>query len=246
MQRRSAILAVFATTLLLMGVSAGQALAAGDDDIPGVPVGAGTLSGVVDATTDVYDVYSVMLFDGEAVTFTLNYDVTGKRATVALVPPATKTVHTSYSVLGRIGYYGSLVSRTFTYTPAKDAVYHIIVKANYTGAPYQFTISGSAQKPPTQSYLRLRTSATKVKKGRSVRLSAKLVDVSSALIPGYSAKLYRSYNGRSWKKIASLASTTGAYSKKVRVTRKAWFKMRYTGNSTWSSCTSRVVKVAVR
>ncbi len=61
---------------------------------------------------------------------------------------------------------------------------------------YSVTISGSAEMPPNPSYLRLRTSATKVTKGRSVTLSAKLVDAASTLIPNYSVNLFRSNNGR--------------------------------------------------
>ena len=247
--RRIAILAVVASTLLLMmGLSAGQALAAGDDDIPGVPVGAGTVSGIVDDVTDPHDVYSVKLFEGEPVHFHIDassgsamFDNVG----VHVIAPGATSIHSYYS---EVAYFGThpTTRPDADYTPAKDGVYYLSVACRGQGMSYTITITGSAEKPPNPAYLRLRTSATKVKKGRSVTLSAKLVDVRSVLISGYSAKLYRSYNGRSWKKITTLASSTGKYSKRVRITRKTWFKMRFGGNSTWSSCNSRKVTVRPR
>lgn len=202
---------------------------------------------MVDYQTDKFDVYSVKLFDGEAVTFTLDSQVTKSSCVIQLVAPDVKSVQAYYSVLRVLGFEGSLWHRTFTYTPAKDAVYHIIVRATAgSGSTYGFTISGSAEVPPSPAYLRLRTSATKVKKGRSVTLSAKLVNGDSVLIPGYKAKLYRSYNGRSWRLVKSLSSSTGKYTQRARITRKTWFKMRFGGNSTWSSCNSRKVTVRPR
>ena len=125
-------------------------------------------------------------------------------------------------------------------------MYYILVVGRGPGANYSFTISGSAEVPPTPSYLRLRTSATRVSKGRSVTLSAKLVNVDSALIAGYSVNLFRSYNGRSWTKVKSLSSTTGKYSTRARIVRKTWFRMRFAGDATWSSCRSRAVAISVR
>ncbi len=99
MHRRIAILAVVASTLLLMGLSAGQALAAGDDDIPGIPIGPGTISWGGGRTQPTkYDVYSVKLFDGEDVTFTLNTSVNADGfVPVHLAPPGLKSVHDYYS-----------------------------------------------------------------------------------------------------------------------------------------------------
>jgi len=166
---------------------------------------------------------------------------------VHLAPPGLKSVHDYYSELNHLGEQGSLLRRTFTYTPAEDAIYPIIVRSTAgSGQKYEFTISGSAEMPPSPSYLRLRTSATKVRKGRSVTLSAKLVNADSALIAGYSVNLFRSYNGRSWTKVKSMTSTTGAYSTRARIVRKTWFRMKFAGNATWSSCRSRAVTISVR
>jgi len=249
--RRIAILAVVASTLLLMGLSAGQALAAGDDNIPGVPVGAGVIAGVVDRTTDKYDVYAVQLFDAEEVRLTLAKTsqspggIGGDSAYhVKLVSPTSKSVQDYTSLVTAYSSVYNDVVRT--YTPAKDGIYYIIVDTSFAGINYTVTISGSAEKPPTESYLRLRTSATKVKKGRSVTLSAKLVNVDSALIPGYSVVLMRSYNGRSWTKVTSLTSSTGEYSTKARIAKKTWYKMHFVGDSTWSACASRAVTISLR
>jgi hypothetical protein len=237
-----------ASTLLLMGLAAGQALAAGDDDIPGVPVGAGAISGIVDDVTDPHDVYCVKLFEGEAVHFHIDasdgsamFDNVG----VHLIAPGATSIHSYYSELAYFGTHPT-TRPDADYTPAKDGVYYLSVGCRGQGMSYTITITGSAEKPPNPAYLRLRTSSTKVSKGHSVTLSAKLVDVASTLIPNYSATLFRSYNGKAWTKMTSLASSTGAYSKKVRVTRKTWFKMRFGGDATWSSCSSRAVTITLR
>lgn len=245
MHRRIAILAVVASTLLLMGLSAGQAVAAGDDDIPGVPTGAGVISGVVDEATDEWDVYAVKLFDGEEVRLT-TAQLTGRAYYhVRLLSPDSKSVHGAYTTLTSLSpsRYNPVMK---AYTPAKDGVYYIAISANDPGATYSITISGSAEVPPSASYLRLRASATKATKGGSVTLSAKLVNVDSALIAGYSVSLFRSYNGRSWTKVKALSSATGDYSTRERIVRKTWFRMRFAGDATWSGCSSRAVAISVR
>lgn len=250
MHRRIAILAAIASTLVLMGLSAGGALAAGDDNIPGIPVGSGTISGVVDETTDPYDVYSVKLFEGEEVQFALSADRSNsinEWVTVDLVAPEVKSVNDNYTVLAYVTTKLLNYKPDDVYTPAKDGIYHVIVRTtNASGMAYALTIAGSAEKPPNPAYLRLRTSATKVTKGRSVTLSAKLVNVDSTLIANYSVNLFRSYSGRSWTKVTALGSTSGEYSKKVRITRKTWFKMRFGGDAMWSSCSSRAVIISLR
>lgn len=247
MHRRIAILAVVASTLLLMGLAAGQALAAGDDNVPGTPVGLGTINGVVDSATDPHDVYCVQLFDGEDVRLTLA-DATGSEVSVRLIAPGCKSIDDDYTEVAYLNnvWMNMYHDQDVTYTPAKDGVYYLLVSAWGTGANYSIGIYGSAEKPPMPSNLRLRASATKVGKGRSVTLSAKLVDTNSALIPGYAASLYRSYDGHAWKKLTSLSSTTGDYTTKARITRKTWYRMRFSGDATWSACTSRVVTVSLR
>ena len=244
MHRRIAILVVVASTLILMGLAAGQALAAGDDDIPGVPIGAGDTSGVLDKATDVRDVYSVKLFEGEEVRFILS----NGNCSATLVAPEVKSFNDSYSTLLYLHAWeiGVDYSLDRTYLPAKDGVYHIAIRTWGSGQAYTLTILGSAEVPPSPSYLRLRTSAMKVKKGRSITLSAKLVNVDSALIAGYSVNLFRSYNGRSWTKVTSLSSANGDYSTKARITKKTWYKMRFAGDATWSACESRTVKTSLR
>lgn len=248
MYRKIAILAVVVSTLLLMGLAAGQALAAGDDDIPGVPVGAGTISGIVDDVTDPHDVYSVKLFEGEPVHFHIDASSGSAQfdcVDVDLIAPGATSIHSSHSDVATFGTHPTL-SPDADYTPAKDGVYYLSVVCRGQGMSYTITITGSAEKPPNPAYLRLRTSSAKVSKGRSVTLSAKLVDLASALIPNYSVNLFRSNDGHAWTKMTTLSSTTGEYSKKVRITRKTWFRMRFAGDATWSNCSSRVVIVRLR
>ena len=245
MYRRIAILAVVASALLLIGLPAGQALAAGDDDIPGIPIGAGTISGMLDETTDPRDVYCIQLFEGEAVHFHLATAASGwlDYAAADLIPPGVTSVSAVFSTLVD---FRTDDNPDADYTPAKDGVYYLDIGCSGNGVSYTLTITGSAEKPPNPAYLRLRTSATKVSKGHSVTLSAKLVDWSSVLVPGYTVKLYRSYNGHSWTTVKSLSSTTGNYSTRARITRKTWYKMGFGGDATWSSCSSRAVTIALR
>lgn len=49
MRRSTVMLAMAASALRLMGLSAGQALAAGDDNIPGVPIPASPVMGYLAA-----------------------------------------------------------------------------------------------------------------------------------------------------------------------------------------------------
>lgn len=248
MRRKIAILALVASTLLLMGLAAGQALAAGDDDIPGVPVGAGTISGIVDDVTDPHDVYCVKLFEGEPVHFHIDAShgsAMFDNVDVSLIPPGVTSIHSSYSELATFGTHPT-TRPDADYTPAKDGVYYLSVSCRGQGMSYTITITGSAEKPPNPAYLRLRTSATRVRKGSRVTLSAKLVNTDSALIPNYSVSLFRSYDGRAWTKVTTLSSTTGEYSTRARISRKTWFKMKFGGDATWSNCSSRVVIVRLR
>lgn len=241
--RRMGWFAAVATVLLCL--TAAPALAGRDDDIPGVPIGPGTTTGVVDGTTDPQDVYAVKLFDGEEVRFALSCSNPNYYVKFQLLAPSVKSIHDSYSSLLYFDTFGG-TAKERGYTPAKDGVYHIMISTGGKGVPYTLVIKGSAELPPNPAYLRLRTSATKVKKGRSVKLTARLVDTESAVIPGMKVGLFRSYNGRSWTKVKTLSSTSGSYSVRQRITRKTWFRMRYAGNATWSACVSRKIVVHVR
>lgn|GEM_PF-6155897 len=250
MHRRAALLAIAVSAFLLIGLSTEPVLAAGDDDIPGVPTGAGVTSGVVDETTDPYDVYCMKLFEDELVHFHLATSSSGgglfDYAWAELIPPGVTSIHSSYSELARVTTHPFSFSPDADYTPAKDGVYYLVVGASGNGISYTIAITGSAEKPPNPTYLRLRTSAKKVKKGRSITLSARLVDGGSAPIAGYAVTLYRSFPGKAWRKSASLTSQTGTYAIRLRITRKTKFRMSFSGDSTWSSCKSRVVTVGVR
>ena len=212
------------------------------DDIFGIPIGVGAAIGIVDEDTDADDVFAVALFAQEQVQITATDPGSGY-VSVRLIAPGATSIQGSYTSLG---YTSSGGLAPLLYTPAKDGVYYLRVSAQGHGVPYTLTLSGSAEKPPYPSALRLRASATKVRAGKSVTLRATLVDLAS--VPGatQTVTLRSSYNRTTWKTVGSLRSTSGIFSKSVKVKRKTWFQMSFSGDADSSGCVSRRVVVAIR
>ena len=210
------------------------------DDIFGIPIGVGSVSGVVDDATDDVDVYAVSLFAQEQV----QISVVGGGCTAVLIAPGATTLKGSYTELGSA--FGSGTS--LVYTPAKDGVYFLKLGANWEkhGAVYTLTLSGSAEKPPYPSFLRLRSSTASVRRGGTVNLSATLVTSAGELIGGQSVSLERSANGKVWTSLKSLSSSTGRYTANARLTSKTWFRMTYRGDADHGACVSRKVVIQVR
>jgi hypothetical protein len=139
---------------------AALALATDADDLPGAPVGAGTVVGVVSTFADVADVYSVRLTAGRAVTIRLvplsPYNNSfSARAYLNLLDPQTPSLNQfSGHVLAGLAEAvndknaASRKVAQIQYTPTQDGTYYIWVDA--PTAPYghnfayQLSISGSA------------------------------------------------------------------------------------------------------
>jgi hypothetical protein len=210
------------------------------DDIFGIPIGIGSVSGVVDDVTDQVDAYAVSLFAQEQV----QISVVGGGCSAQLIAPGATTLKGSWTGLGIANGGGS----PLVYTPAKDGVYFLKLGANWEqhGVVYTLTLSGSAEKPPYPSFLRLRSSTASVRRGGAVSLSATLVTSTGELIGDRSVKLERSSNGQTWKTLQSLSSSTGRYAASVKVTARTWFRMTYGGDADHSACVSRKLVIQVR
>jgi hypothetical protein len=131
------------------------------DDIPGVPLGLGSASGVVDTLTDHDDLYDVKLFADRPVEFRLLPAAADDRwgaAHLSLLTPDSTSVasvdtyrnaveqdpaHTAYN-RSEEDQAGSL-----TFTPTETGVYHLRVKASsvISNFPYTLQVSGSAAPP---------------------------------------------------------------------------------------------------
>ena len=214
------------------------------DDIFGVPIGIGAVVGVVDDDTDRYDVYAVSLFAQEQVQLDVSDPTTGPRVEVTLIAPGATSIHGTWKSVGSTSSYGG--SGQLVYTPAKDGVYYILVEAVGNGVVYTLTLRGSAEKPPYPTFLRLRGSATSVKRGRSVTVSATLVDQTSQLVGGETVSLQNSADGKSWSAVKSLSSSSGRYSAKMTITRSTWFRMTFTGSADHGACVSRKLLVKAK
>ena len=160
------------------------------DDIFGLPIGLGSIGGVVDGITDPNDVYAVKLFEGEQ--FVL--DASGPWVWIRIYGPGSVSIDGNHVYIGGCDTWSG--RGQFVYTPAKDGVYFIRVNANGNGQVYTLKLSGSAEKPPYPSLLKLRSSAAQVKKGRTVTLSAALATPTGDLIGGQSVSLQSSTDGK--------------------------------------------------
>jgi hypothetical protein len=230
-------------TLTLSRTGTPAVIAPDSNDIFGLPIGLGSVIGIVDDVTDKYDVYAVSLFAREQVQIQATDTTKNGYVGVDLIAPGATSIRNSYSTLG---YTSSGGTGPLVYTPAKDGVYFLLVRASGKGVVYTLTISGSAEKPPYPSLLTLRSSATQVKKGRSVTLSATLVTPNGVLVEGQSISLQRSFDGKSWSTIKSLSSSSGRYSSKVTITRSSWFRMKFAGDADHGACTSRKLLIKAK
>lgn len=143
------------------GVTARAPIATPDaDDIPGVPLGLGTVTGVVDTLMDRNDLYRVRLFAGQEVRFRLlpaHSDDTWGGANLALLTPDSTSI-ASYSTYDSVVAYQTAHSAynggvdtigVLAYTPPTTGVYHLKVSASsvISNFPYTVEVSGSAALP---------------------------------------------------------------------------------------------------
>ncbi|MHB1343587.1 MAG: hypothetical protein ACYCX3_04450 [Thermoleophilia bacterium] len=106
------------------------------DDIPGVPLGLGSIVGVVDTLIDRNDLYRVKLFAGQPVQFRLlpaHSDDTWGGANLALLTPDSTSIASYSTYRGAVGYQSahsaynanSDTIGVLAYTPTATGVYHL-------------------------------------------------------------------------------------------------------------------------
>lgn len=81
-------------------------------------------------------------------------------------------------------------------------------------------------------------SASTVSYGGAVKLGATLKSSTGTSLANRTLVLERSYDNVSWQHVATLSSTTGAYSRSVNLYRRTWFRWRYAGDATHGACSS--------
>jgi hypothetical protein len=125
-------------------------LAADSDQIPGTPVGSGTVTGVVSTSADESDVYGVALTAGQPVTIQLKA-LGSSIGYLSLLDPSTPSLSSRYSHrLGdRMKADDDEVGQ-IQYTPAQSGTYYVLVEVGggffAENFPYQLIIS--AGEPP--------------------------------------------------------------------------------------------------
>ena len=134
-----------ATSVMLLVLVPSVAHADTDDDVPGVPTSVGqTVTGVVDSTTDRYDVYSIALTEGGEVNIYITDSTPGLLSSsvyVELLPPGSLTIGSAHSLL-RVGSDGIK-----SYMPAVSGTYYLEVGTSYHGMLYTVTLTGAGQPP---------------------------------------------------------------------------------------------------
>ena len=131
-------------------------LAPDSNNIPGTPIGADTLTGVVSTNVDEYDVYSVGLTAGQAVTIRLTA-LTSSSGYLTLLDPSTPSISSRYS--HQVGDWVTASKdkpAEIQHTPTQTGTYYILVDAAGSiftkNFPYQLSVSAEGQPPETPQF----------------------------------------------------------------------------------------------
>lgn len=118
-----------------------------------VPIGVGTVRGVVDAVTKRNDVYALPLTAGQEVSVTINSaasDTSCRTLAIALLSPDSVTVNPPPGVVGyhrlagvSTSYPGICPAATFTYVPAASGTYYLWVNTQGTGDAFRVEIANT-------------------------------------------------------------------------------------------------------
>ena len=126
------------------------ALAPDSDQIPGTPIGAGTVTGVVSTNADESDVYAVALTAGQPVTIQLKA-LGSSIGYLSLLDPSTPSLSSRYSHrLGERMKADEDEIGQIQYTPTQSGTYYVLVEVGggffAENFPYQLIVS--AGQPP--------------------------------------------------------------------------------------------------
>ena len=243
-RRKVAILAVVASTLLVTGLSAGQVSAAGDDDIPGVPMPAPPVQGYLDSKSDANDVYSLAMNQGDRLAVTLNGDSTSDgNFYIDLFGPGSMGIGGTDPVA--VDHNGNY-PKTMTYSATTSGTYYVALWCYKSDSVYGNYSMDWACRSPNIASVKSRSKA--VRKGASVAIVGNLrYDLDSAPIAAKKVTLQRSVSGSGWRQITSKKTdASGHFSFKVRVTKTTSYRVHSAQTNTLLKCTSNTVKYKVR
>jgi len=143
---------------------------------------------------------------------------------------------------GAQSYYSTRIEFPIDVASLTPGSYEGTATVRVLGAiPQAFHVSLHVLDQPTMSVW---SSTQHVDYGALVTIAGSLRNGGGALMPGRSATLQRSYDGRSWSNVRTLLSTTGSYSTRVNVYRNTTFRWSFAGEADAAACSSpwRVVK----
>ena len=223
------------------------ARAAGDDDIPGVPMPASPALGYLASGADIADVYSLPLRQGDRLSLKINCDGNGGLWGEIFAPDAM-SVFTTDSVED-CGFCGSSYPQTCTYNAPSAGTYFVAVRATKFASDHDYgnySLAWTRQSPTITS---LATRSKTIRRGKSASVTGTLkLDADATAVVGQSVDLQRSLNGKGgWKKVSRKATdSTGKFSFKVKVKKTAWYRVVSPTTNSLLKSTSVKVKFKAR
>jgi hypothetical protein len=244
---RKLVLVVAIVLTLLIGTSASAYAFERDDSLPGVPIGQGVRTGVVDGTTDPFDVHAVMLFAGLPVSFDVNCTTwTSFRPFDAwLYKPAATSLDFSQVIVSDRGFAGQNAPAHIDYTPAVTGVYFLAVKTGSAGVNYTLNVTGSAAVPSNSTAWTSGAApgySLSPTQGKATVLWGKLTPTFCSLgLPQTTANLQESTNTVSWTTIASPSSTAGQFFAPIVVSEQRYYRWVFNGDGVYAASTGQIM-----
>ena len=245
MFRRGPVLLLISLVLTL-GLTSPAFGVTRDDALPGIPVGVGTIAGVVDAATDLQDYYAVQLFDGSQVAI---------RAHLTANP-------SDFLIMSLVDDSGTEVASDWTngltaaddavivYSPAAAGVYSIKVRpwsSTSNGVAYSLTVSGNAAKPSNATVWGVGAApgySLAAVYGASTYVRGVLTPTFCALALQQSVATFQeSTNTTTWSTVSSAASASGVFISSVTVAEGRFYRWVFDGDGVYAASISPSVKV---
>jgi len=215
-----------------------------DDDIPGVPIPASPVQGYLDANADRVDVYSLSMRKGDRLRLVMNGQSSMDNPQICVYGPGSMGVQTTDPVAGLYCFDFPGVLR---YTATTGGTHYVAVAiwfddwddyGNYTLA--------WTNKSPTIT--RLTTKSKTITAGRSTEVAGVLkYAFGDAGIADKTARLEASRTGSKWTKVKSKkTSATGTFSFTVRPAVSRYYRVRFTGTTSFLASKSARIRITVR
>lgn len=268
MVKRRTLSLLLVCSALLLAVPGVAAASEPNDAYPGVPIGIAGVSGVVDYSSDPYDLYAINLFEGQQVTFTVTRTDTsaGRKdwfcelygPTASSVGPLFN-VDDAQSLASEYSQYANPgESATFSYTPAVTGVYYFVMESiddAYTspafGLGYRLTITGNASQPDNSTVWRggaAPGSSLAPVFGKGTVLRGQVAPTFRDIgLPFTSGRLQQSADGFNWFDVTTIEMPSGVgYYTTPAVTSTQHYRFLFAGNGYYKPSTSGLITVRPR